>query len=196
MENQLKEHILQTVGKNVPAGELNAFLGLFFQKEVDKKYKLAEAGKRTDYLYFLLRGSAYAFYTNEKGVDYVMQFALEKHWITAMYSFFSGNPSFLSVETLEPTKMLVLSRSQYEEAMDRFSFSDRYFRLLLQNAFVAQQYRLAKTNSEEAEHRYLEFSRMYPQFLQRIPQYLIASYLGIKPQSLSRIRQKLSGVKK
>ncbi len=192
MDNQLKDHIRNTLNMKIPEEELDRFVGLFFHKEVDKKHLLAMAGKRVGYLNFIVKGSAYAYYTNEKGEDYVMQFALEGYWITAMYSFFSGNPSFLSVETLEPTEMLVLSREKYEQAMNEFSFADRYFRILLQNAFVAQQYRLAKTNSEEADQRYLEFSRLYPHFVQRIPQYLIASYLGIKPQSLSRIRQKIA----
>ena len=69
---------------------------------------------------------------------------------------------------------------------------EHFFRVLITNAFVALQYRLAKTNMEEAAQRYMEFSRMHPDFVQRIPQYLIASYLGIKPQSLSRIRRTLA----
>jgi hypothetical protein len=72
---------------------------------------------------------------------------------------------------------------------------DKYFRVLIQNAYVSLQYRLAKTNSVEAQLRYLEFSKLHPDFIQRIPQFLIASYLGIKPQSLSRIRKELSNKK-
>jgi hypothetical protein len=72
---------------------------------------------------------------------------------------------------------------------------DRFFRILIQNAYVAVQYRLAKTNSEDADHRYQEFAQKYPAFIQRIPQYLIASYLGIKPQSLSRIRKESTSKK-
>jgi CRP-like cAMP-binding protein len=74
-------------------------------------------------------------------------------------------------------------------ACDSLSCFDRFFRILIQNAYVAVQYRLAKTNSEEAEKRYYDFAKSHPDYLQRIPQYLIASYLGIKPQSLSRIRK-------
>ena len=86
----------------------------------------------------------------------------------------------------------MLNRDSFQTACDTLPAFDRYFRLLLQNAFIALQYRLAKTNSEDAEHRYNEFAKAFPQFIQRVPQYLIASYLGIKPQSLSRIRKDAS----
>jgi CRP-like cAMP-binding protein len=88
--------------------------------------------------------------------------------------------------------VLVLRKENFQKACDTFPQFDRFFRLLIQNAYISLQYRIAKTNSEGAEDRYTEFSQMYPAFLQRIPQYLIASYLGIKPQSLSRIRKELT----
>jgi CRP-like cAMP-binding protein len=87
--------------------------------------------------------------------------------------------------------MLVINRDNFQKACDEIPVFDRFFRLLIENAFVALQYRLAKTNSADAETRYKEFAQLYPAFIQRIPQYLIASFLGIKPQSLSRIRKEM-----
>ena len=75
------------------------------------------------------------------------------------------------------------------KACDTIPVMERFFRILIQNAYVSLQHRLAITNSEEAERRYEEFAKKNPLLIQRIPQYLIASYLGIKPQSLSRIRK-------
>ena len=121
-----------------------------------------------------------------------MQFSLEGYWISELYSFFSGKKAIYTVQALEPTKVLALNKESFNKACDTMPAFDKYFRLLIQNAYVALQYRLAKTNSEDAEHRYNEFAKLHPQFVQRIPQYLIASYLGIKPQSLSRIRKELA----
>ena len=97
-----------------------------------------------------------------------------------------------SIETLEPTEALVVNKENFEKICQSSHMFEHFFRILIQNAFVALQYRLARTNSTDAEHRYLEFSQLHPEFVQRIPQYLIATYLGIKPQSLSRIRKELA----
>jgi len=96
------------------------------------------------------------------------------------------------VEALETTRVLVLNKENFDKACAEMPIFERFFRILIQNAYISLQYRLAKTTSEEAENRYLDFSARHPDFIQRIPQYLIASYLGIKPQSLSRIRKELA----
>ena len=85
----------------------------------------------------------------------------------------------------------MLSLDNFNKLCNAHPVFDHFFRILIQNAYVSMQYRLAKTNSEEAPQRYKEFSKLHPDFIDRIPQYLIASYLGIKPQSLSRIRSEM-----
>lgn len=188
----LFENITRTLDKPVTDAELQGFADLFFEKDLDKKALLAEEGKVCKYLYFILEGSCYSSFTNDKGESNAMQFAIEGYWITDMFSFFTEKPAIYNIELLENSRVLYFNRCHFEEATDKFPFVDRFFRILTQNAYVAQQYRIAKTNSADAEHRYLEFADKYPHFLQRVPQYLIASYLGITPQSLSRIRQKLA----
>ena len=192
MYPSLIENITRTLGKAVPEKDLQGFSDMFFEKELDKKALLAEEGKVCKYLYFILEGSCYSSYTNDKGESSAMQFAVEGYWITDMFSFFTGQPAIYNIEMLESSTVLYFNHCHFEEATNRFPFVDRFFRILTQNAYIAQQYRIAKTNSTDAEHRYLEFAERYPHFLQRVPQYLIASYLGITPQSLSRIRQRLA----
>src|SRR5690606_40523165 len=118
-----------------------------------------------------------------------IQFATEGYWITDASSYFGGEPAVSTIETLEPTTALLLSRTNLELLCERHPLFDRFFRILLQNTLAFQHRRIAKTISEDAEHRYAEFSKSHPHFIQRIPQYLIASFLGIKPPSLSRIRK-------
>jgi CRP-like cAMP-binding protein len=191
----LKSNIQQTIGLPIPEGNCSTFSSLLFEKTFDKRDTLVEEGAFCKYIYFITEGSCYSYIRDEKDDAHAIQFALEGYWISDLYSFFSGKKAIYTIEALEPTKVLVLNRAQFQKACDTMPIFDKYFRLLIQNAYVSLQYRLAKTNSVAAELRYLEFSKLHPDFVQRIPQYLIASYLGVKPQSLSRIRKVLSNKK-
>ena len=189
MEKRVRENIEQTLGDKIPDDVFGRFMELAFEKSFDKRQLLAEAGKSCQYQYFITQGSCYSFYVNEKGDKNAVQFAIENYWITDASSYFSGKPAAFYIETLEPTQALLLNRKNFGLLCDSHPLYDRFFRILLQNTLSSLHHRIAKTNSEDAAYRYREFSRMYPHFIQRIPQYLIASYLGIKPQSLSRIRR-------
>jgi CRP-like cAMP-binding protein len=191
MVNLIRNNIEKTLGEKIPDEMIGQFRELAFEKSFDKKQLLAEAGKACKYQYFIEQGSCYSYYVNEKGDKNAVQFAVENYWITDASSYFSGKPAVFNVETLEPTKALLLSKKNFDLLCNTHPLFDRFFRILLQNTLATLHYRIAKTNSENADHRYREFSQLYPHFVQRIPQYLIASYLGIKPQSLSRIRKKI-----
>lgn len=185
----LKENIEKTINKKLSDAEIEAFYSLMSVHTFEKKELLSEEGHRCMYIYFITHGSCFSYITDENGEKHAVQFALEGYWISDLFSYFSGGKAIYSIETLEQTTVLRLTKDRFQQACDNISVFDRFFRLLIQNAYVSLQYRLAKTNSEDAEHRYTEFSVAHPDFIQRIPQYLIASYLGIKPQSLSRIRK-------
>ncbi len=189
MEDLLRQNIQRTIGQQLSDEQFAQFSSFLFPKSFDKRIVISEEGEHCKYVYFFLKGSAYSYLVNENGDKHAIQFALEGYWITDHYSFFSGKPGIYTIETLEPSQLLVLNRQNFEEICKSNHLFEHFFRILIQNAFIGLQYRLAKTNSEDAEHRYNEFSKLYPAFVQRIPQYLIASYLGIKPQSLSRIRK-------
>jgi len=192
LERRIRRNIESTLGEKIPDEVFSLFRELAFEKSFDKKQLLAEEGKACSYQYFIEQGSCYSFYVNEKGDKNAVQFAIENYWITDAPSYFSGKPAVFNIETLEPTKALLLNRKNFDLLCNSHHLFDRFFRILLQNSLASLHYRIAKTNSEDADHRYREFSQMYPHFVQRIPQYLIASYLGIRPQSLSRIRKNLT----
>ncbi len=191
MEDLIKKHLEYTLGEEIPEDMLVSLRELSFERSYDKKELLAEAGKACDYQYFILEGSCYSFYVNEKGDKNALQFAIENYWITDASSYFKNTPAVTTIETLEPTRALLINKKGFESLCCSHPLFDRFFRLLLQNSLASLHYRIAKTISEDADHLYKEFSTRYPHFVQRIPQYLIASYLGIKPQSLSRIRKSL-----
>ncbi len=189
MTASLRANIERTVGKTPKPEDIAAFLALLQEKAFEKKEYLVAEGMSSKYIYFILEGSCYSYITDSTGETHAVQFALENYWISDLYGFFSDRKAVYTIEALEPVRVLALSKEHFQKACDEIPVIDRFMRLLIQNAYVSLQYRLAKTNSEDAEHRYREFSTLHPDFLQRIPQYLIASYLGIKPQSLSRVRQ-------
>jgi CRP-like cAMP-binding protein len=197
-ENQqslLRQNIERTINKAISDEDFAILWKHVFLKTFDRKTILAEEGQFCKYVYFFLKGSGYSYIINEKGEKNVIQFALEGYWITDHYSFFSGQKGIYTIETLEDAEVLVINKESYEAICYESHLIEHFFRILIQNAFISLQYRLAKTNSEEASKRYLEFEKKYPHFIQRIPQYLIATYLGIKPQSLSRVRKELSAKK-
>lgn len=186
------EAATKTIGKPLPKEAYDRFEELSFEKSFDKKDFFVEPGRPCNYQYFILEGSCYSYYINEKGDKNTVQLAVENYWITDAASYFNNQPAVSTIETLEPTRVLMLNKRNFELLCESHPVWDRYFRVLLQTYLAHLHYRIAKTNSEDAEHRYLEFSKLYSHFTQRIPQYIIASYLGIKPQSLSRIRKDLA----
>ena len=189
MTTLLKNHIEKKINQSLSEHDFDKFIKLVFEKSFEKRDLLVEEGGFCNYIYFIEQGACYSYLTDEKGEKHVIQFALEDYWISDLYSFFSGKKAIYSIEVLEQTKVLALNKDSFQKACDTIPTFDRFFRILLQNAYVTLQQRMAKTNSEEGENLYKEFSKIHPDFIQRIPQYLIASYLGVKPESLSRIRK-------
>lgn len=192
MHTVLRKNVESTLGKKLPDPIFETISELFKPKEFVKGDFLAEEGKTCDSVYFVIKGSCYSFLLDNDGEKNVVQFAIENFWISDLYSFFSGNKALFSIEALEDLSVLSLQKGNFELACDQSPLFDRFFRILIQKAYTSVQYRLIKTTSAEAESRYLEFSKIHPEFIQRFPQYLIASYLGIRPQSLSRIRKEIA----
>jgi len=121
-----------------------------------------------------------------------VQFAIEDWWINDMYSFLTQQPARYTIDALEETEVIYIEQKKWETLFERVPKFERFFRMLLQNAFIVNQERIIAAMSSTAEERYLHFLQRYPQFEQRIPQHQIASFLGITPESLSRIRKQLA----
>ncbi len=186
----LRDNIERTIGNPLSDTDFSSFSQLLFEKKLDKKHLLAEDGQKCQHIYFFLKGSSYSYFVDAHGEKHAVQFALEDYWMSDLYSFFSQRNGIYTAETLENSHCLVLNRTNFEIACQNLPAINNYFRILIQNAFVSLQYRFVRRQSADAEDRYAELMRTHPAFIQRIPQYLLASYLGIKPPSLSRIRHK------
>lgn len=192
MYQPLQQDIEETIGRPLTQQESDGLSHYFKFKKTPKQACLQCAGSICTELFFILKGSAYSYLTDEKGHKHVFRLALENMWISDLSSFLSGRPSRWTVETLEPTDLLTFSKKDEEASFDALPFMDRYFRIRYQYAYVALQERIMQVSSVSAADRYKAFAEANPELIQRIPQYLIASYLGIQPESLSRIRRRLA----
>ncbi|HET9826083.1 MAG TPA: Crp/Fnr family transcriptional regulator, partial [Chitinophagaceae bacterium] len=121
------------------------------------------------------------------------QFAYEGWWISDQFSFLAGEPSTYNIDALEDCELLLLTKPAQDEMLERIPKLERYFRILLQNNLIATQKRLASSLSQTAEEKYNELIKSCPQTLpRRIPQHMLASFLGITPETFSRIRKQIS----
>lgn len=188
----LRSNIERTIGGKISDNCFSAIERVMVPKTYERKTLFIEEGTQSNYVHFILKGACYAYDVDDTGDKHVFQFSIEDYWIGDLYSFFSGRKGIYNAETIEKTDFLVISKKNFETLCLETPIYERFFRILIQNAFVALQYRHIKTQTDDADKRYISFRDNYPQFVQRIPQYLIASYLGIKPQSLSRIRKELA----
>ena len=128
---------------------------------------------------------------DENGDKHVIQIRWTGLWLGDLYSFFSGHPTKFNIQTYQPTELLMIDHNTFEFMTKEYPIFERYFRLGLQDAYIQTLNQIFNHHSLTAEERYLELIKNYPTLLDDIPHYLIASYLGIRPQSLSRIRKKL-----
>lgn len=187
--------IIQTISKYITLdkAEMAYFVSLLRPKSIKKKAYLLRPGDISKSQNFVLQGCLRSFSVDEQGVDRSSYFALEGGWINDVYSYFSGKPATNYVEALEDSEVLQISKTDLEKLYLEVPKFERYFRILYQNALMANiQYRI-QARSSSAEQRYLWLCAEYPELEQRIAQKHIATYLGITPEFLSMIRRRIAG---
>jgi CRP-like cAMP-binding protein len=158
--------------------------------EAKKKQNLLVAGKVCKSNYFVTKGCLRLFFINEKGIEQTIQFALENWWLADYSSFSSQKASNFYIQAVERSEILALSFKTQEKLLRQFPQLERYFRLIHQRAHAASQFRMKSLYSVSREELYRQFVKLYPEFVQRIPQYLLASFLGFTPEYLSEIRKR------
>ena len=188
----IKQHIESKINEMLTQEEFDFFANLMGSRTFSKKEIILREGQYCNHFFFIKKGLLYSYRTDEHADKIIIRLGFEGYWIADLYSFFSENPAIDTIEALEDTEVATLSRQSFEIACREIRKIERFFRIIFQNAYVATQHRLARKLGSDAQSRYLHLIKQHPDLLQRVPQYLVASYLGIKPQSLSRIRKNLS----
>ena len=172
--------------------EFNYFKTLFVPKKLRKRQYLLQEGDVCAYQAFVEKGMLRSYTVDEKGNEHILQFASEGWWMADLSSYLNNEPSYLNMDALEDAELLLLSKSSWEMAMTKIPVLEHYFRIIIQNHLVATQKRLLQSLAETAEEKYSRFLKTYPECLQRMPQHMIASYLGITRETLSRVRKQMS----
>lgn len=184
--------ILDNIQKHisVSATEKQLIESLLVKQKVAKKEVLLEAGKVATDIHFVSQGVLRAYFTDPEGDQNIVMFAVNDWWITDIFSFSTGNLAQLTIDALEDAVVYSLSKENLELLFLQMPTFERFFRILMQNAYVREQSRIIQNLSMPAEERYKLFIKKYPQFAERITQKQIASYLGITPEFLSTLRKK------
>jgi CRP-like cAMP-binding protein len=164
----------------------------FIPKKLRKKQNLLQEGDICIYNAFVEKGILRSFSIDEKGNEHIVQFAIEGWWITDLSSFLTNGNSIYTIEALEDAELLLLTTEAREALMDKIPMFERYQRILLQNAYIANQARINSALTETAEEKYIHLGNAYPGIIKRVPQHMIASYLGLKPETLSRVRKQIN----
>ncbi len=193
MSYALRAHIDTKLRRPLSDEDFATLDGHFDKRTAAKGEELLRGGERARRLYYVQQGTTHAYIDLPSGERQTVQFAFDGHWTGDLYSFLSDQPGTHTVVALEETVLRSTTLAHFERACEEAPPFERFFRVLVQNAYVATQRRLTDALVREAGERYRELLHEQPDLVQRVPQYLIASYLGIKPQSLSRIRKQFSG---
>ena len=152
-----------------------------------KQYFLHE-GQIAKAAAFVLSGCLRSYSIDENGFEHILQFAPANWWITDMYSYISQKESYLNINALDDSEVLLLSRRDQLSLFDEVPALERYFRIITENSLVNSHRRLLDNLSLTAKERYLKFCSVYPTLINTLPQKQIASYIGITPEFLSKVK--------
>lgn len=161
------------------------------ERKVKKGQFLVHEGAVSRCTNFVNEGSVRTYFIDMNGQEHIVQFAIEGWWISDLNSFILQVPATFNVQAIEDSVILELPFESLELLYEQIPKLERYFRIVTQRAFVAFQQRVVQNISMTAEDRYLAFQQKYPKIELRIPQRLVASYLGISAEFLSKIKNRL-----
>ena len=173
--------------------ELEIFNSLLEHKKIVKKTTLLRAGEQCSFEAFLIKGSARKYYIDGSGAEVILQLAVEDAWLSDIsFSMYEDSPSNVFIETLEDCEFFVFSPESKESLFKKAPRFERAYRILMERHLAVTQNRLFETIAKTATDKYVAFLEQYPEHANRFAQHYIASYLGISPEFLSKIRNKLA----
>ncbi|WP_089815654.1 Crp/Fnr family transcriptional regulator [Chitinophaga sp. YR627] len=174
---------------SLPDPEKETIKTFFTQRKFKRKQFLLQEGETCRQLSFISKGLIKSYNVDDNGEDHINLFGWEGWWVSDFYSFLSATPGQLNIEAIEDTEVLQITLADYEAMLIKVPVMERYFRILYQNSIVTKERRLMSSITHTAEEKYRHLLQHHPELIQRIPQTLIASYLGLAPETISRIKR-------
>jgi CRP-like cAMP-binding protein len=158
-------------------------------KKIRKRQYLLQEGDISHYIGFVVKGCFRLYGVGKNGEEYSMRFAIENWWISDFDSFQSGLPSKYNIEALEDGELLMIKKEKFEALIETIPNFKKLIEKLTAKNYEAHQNRILSNISETAEEKYDNFIKSYPQIYERIPLHMVASFLGLSRETLSRVRQ-------
>jgi CRP-like cAMP-binding protein len=188
------ELILKNVFKHIDLTkeETDHFTSILVHKELPRKVILLREGQSCKYLTYVYSGALRAYCIDKNGKESTIMFAVADWWITDMYCFLNNKPAMMFIETIADSIIYQISKTDLDKLFLNIPKFERFFRILMQNAYTREQLRIIENLSLPAEKRYDSFIKKYPYVAKAVTQKQIASYLGITPEFLSAIRKERS----
>ena len=189
MFDLLRQHIEKRT--HLTEDEFDIVKNYFVPRKLRKKQFLLNEGEVCRYIGFVNSGCMREYTIDSRGNEHIIQFAIEDWWVSDLNSFLSGEPAEYNIDALQDSEILLIEKSARDKLLDECPKMERFFRILIESNHVANHRRITDSLSTSAEEKYLKFIKTYPKLFELVSQNQIASYLGITPQSLSRIRRNL-----
>jgi CRP/FNR family transcriptional regulator, anaerobic regulatory protein len=192
IQPSVTNQIIQSIKYLVPlnAQEEDAFLKILQITHFKKKEFLLQEGKVCNKITFINNGCMRLFY-NVDGIENTIQFFFGDTWYTDYASFLTNQPSVENLQALENTEVIQFGKEDLNKLCNEYPIFDRVARVMAENAYLSLSQLNKMLTNEEPTERYLNLLKLRPDVVEKIPQHYIASYLGIKPESLSRIRKRI-----
>ncbi|WP_428229774.1 Crp/Fnr family transcriptional regulator [Flavobacterium sp.] len=186
MHKALLQHIEKFV--TLEPSDINILESSLSASIVKKKELVLQEGQVCNTLYFVIKGCMRQYIINSKGSEQTLQFGIENWWITDYLSYHNHIPSHFYIQAVERSEVIALEKPALEAILIQIPKLERYFRIVAQKSFGAAQMRIKFLFTMSAEERYHHFNNLHPEFVQRVPQYMLASYLDFSAEFMSKIR--------
>lgn len=189
MHEALRQYIERVSEGPLPEAEYEMVKAAFIPKKLRKRQYFLQEGEVNRYNAFIVKGAMRQYSVDSKGVEHILRFGVENWWMGDRESFTMLTPSKYNIDALEDSELLQVTYAAMQELIQQSPAMAKTVRIMDERSWIASQRRIHASISLTAEERYLELQTSNPVFLQRFPQNMIASYLGISPETLSRVRK-------
>lgn len=186
MYSVLLEHIQKFI--TLEPSEIDILESSLDITKIKKKQHVLQEGQVCTTMYFITKGCFRQYIINDKGTEQTLQFGIENWWITDYLSYHNHTPSNFYIQAVENSEVIAIEKTVLESLLIQIPKLERYFRIVSQKTFGAAQMRIKFLFTMSAEERYHHFSNLNPDFVQRVPQYMLASYLDFSAEFMSKIR--------
>jgi CRP-like cAMP-binding protein len=192
MYESLLKYINEHATKPLTDNEVELVKSAFLPKKLRKKQYLLQEGDVCKYFAFIVKGAMRQYSVDDKGIDHIVYLSIENWWVGDRESFVMLTPSVYNIDAWKDSELLLITRADLLNLLSHVPAIAEMARLMDERNSIAMQRRLNASISFSAEKRYGDFANSYPDFIQRFPQHIIASYLGITKETLSRVRKQIS----